>query len=119
MQISVLNKLGIGYMEMRGVNGKNVSDYTPEEMKEIKKALDMGGIKVSSEGSPIGKIGVNDDFDAHMAKLKNTIEIAKILETKYIRWYGPDDSITLDKIRQIPCMTGVVTVVYSVPVGEV
>ena len=21
------------------------------------------------------------------------------------RWYGPDDSITLDHIRQIPCMT--------------
>ena len=35
------------------------------------------------------------------------------------RWYGEDDSITLDKIRQIPCMTGVVTAVYSVPVGEV
>jgi len=35
------------------------------------------------------------------------------------RWYGYDDSITLDHIRQIPCMTGVVTAVYSVPVGEV
>lgn len=35
------------------------------------------------------------------------------------RWYGPDDSITLDKIRQIPGMSGVVTAVYSVPAGEV
>ena len=35
------------------------------------------------------------------------------------RWYGESDSITLDHIRQIPCMTGVVTAVYSVPVGEV
>ena len=35
------------------------------------------------------------------------------------RWYGEEDSITLDKIKQIPCMTGVVTAVYSVPVGEV
>ena len=35
------------------------------------------------------------------------------------RWYGDDDPVTLDKIRQIPCMTGVVTAVYSVPVGEV
>ena len=35
------------------------------------------------------------------------------------RWYGNDDTITLDKIRQIPCMTGVVTAVYSVPAGEV
>ena len=35
------------------------------------------------------------------------------------RWYGPDDPVTLDNIRQIPGMTGVVTAVYSVPVGEV
>ena len=30
------------------------------------------------------------------------------------RWYGPDDPVTLDNIRQIPGMTGVVTAVYSV-----
>ncbi len=35
------------------------------------------------------------------------------------RWYGYDDSVTLQKIKQIPCMTGVVTAIYSVPVGEV
>ena len=35
------------------------------------------------------------------------------------RWYGETDSISLSKIRQIPGMTGVVTAVYSVPVGEV
>ncbi len=35
------------------------------------------------------------------------------------RWYGPDDPVTLDMIRQIPGVTGVVTAVYSVPVGEV
>ncbi len=35
------------------------------------------------------------------------------------RWYGEQDSITLDHIRQIPTMTGVVTAVYDVPVGEV
>ena len=35
------------------------------------------------------------------------------------RWYGDEDPVTLDKIRQIPGMTGVVTAVYSVPAGEV
>lgn len=34
------------------------------------------------------------------------------------RWYGDEDPIALEKIRQIPCVTGVVTAVYSVPVGE-
>ncbi len=35
------------------------------------------------------------------------------------RWYGESDSIPLSYIRQIPGMTGVVTAVYDVPVGEV
>ena len=35
------------------------------------------------------------------------------------RWYGPGDSIPLSYIRQIPGMSGVVTAVYDVPVGEI
>ena len=35
------------------------------------------------------------------------------------RWYGEKDSIPLSYLRQIPNMSGVVTAVYDVPVGEV
>ncbi len=35
------------------------------------------------------------------------------------RWYGEDDKVTLDEIRQIPGMQAIVTAVYDVPVGEV
>ncbi len=35
------------------------------------------------------------------------------------RWYGEDDKVTLQNIRQIPGMHSVVTAVYDVPVGEV
>lgn len=35
------------------------------------------------------------------------------------RWYGETDSIPLQYIRQIPNVSGVVTAVYDVPVGEV
>ncbi|MDF2700585.1 MAG: uxuA [Haloplasmataceae bacterium] len=35
------------------------------------------------------------------------------------RWYGDSDPVKLQYIRQIPSMTGVVTAVYTVPVGEV
>lgn len=35
------------------------------------------------------------------------------------RWYGENDSIPLSYIKEIPNMSGVVTAVYDVPVGEV
>lgn len=34
------------------------------------------------------------------------------------RWYGTDDPVTLEKIRQIPNMHSIVTAVYDVPPGE-
>lgn len=35
------------------------------------------------------------------------------------RWYGEEDKVTLEKIRQIPGIYSIVSAVYDVPVGEV
>ena len=35
------------------------------------------------------------------------------------RWYGDDDPVTLEKIRQIPRMSGIVSAIYDVRPGEV
>ena len=34
------------------------------------------------------------------------------------RWYGSEDAVTLDRIRQIPGIEGIVSALYSVPAGE-
>ena len=34
------------------------------------------------------------------------------------RWYGKDDPVTLEKIKQIPGVTGLVTAIYDIPVGQ-
>ena len=39
-QMDVLDTHGIKHIEMRGVNGKNISEVTVEEAIEIKKQLD-------------------------------------------------------------------------------
>ena len=87
-QIAALKRNGMSYFEPRGINGKNISDFTVEEAKALKEKLDAEGIKVSSIGSPIGKIEIDDDFEPHFEKFRNTVEIAKILETKYIRMFS-------------------------------
>lgn len=94
VQLKVMNELNIGHIEVRGIDGKNISKYTPDEIKEIKKKFDAANIKVSSIGSPIGKIQITDSMDDHIEEFKNIIEIAKIMETKYIRlfsFYMPKD----------------------------
>lgn len=87
-QIEVIKKLGISYIEMRGVNGKGLVEYTLDEVKKIKQKLDENGIRLSSVGSPIGKIMITDDFEPHFELYKYTVEIAKIMETKYIRMFS-------------------------------
>lgn len=87
-QIEVLHKLKMNYVEMRGVNGKGLVEHTLPEVKEIKKRLDSEGIKLSSVGSPIGKILITDDFAPHMELYKHTVEIAHMMETKLIRMFS-------------------------------
>ncbi|NLV91649.1 MAG: sugar phosphate isomerase/epimerase [Firmicutes bacterium] len=87
-QVATLQELGIRYLELRGVNGKNVLNLTDEEVESVKKTLQEAGIGVSAIGSPIGKYGIADDFDTQMEQLKRIITIAKALDTKYIRGFS-------------------------------
>ena len=87
-QIQVLNELGIKFVEFRSADGTGVADFTDEQAKEAKKRLDAAEIRVSAVGSPIGKIGIEDDFEAHMKKLQRIEHIADIFETPYIRMFS-------------------------------
>lgn len=87
-QIRVLHKLKINHIEMRGVNGKGLVEYSLPEVKEIKKRLDEEGICLSSLGSPIGKIKITEDFSPHMELYKHTVEIAHMMETPLIRMFS-------------------------------
>lgn len=87
-QLEGLRENNVEYIEIRGVNGKNVSSLTYDEMIEAKRLLDKYEIKVSSIGSPIGKIGINDDFDAHLKVFENVLAAAKILDAKYVRMFS-------------------------------
>ncbi len=87
-QMDVLKKHNINFIEMRGVNGKCIVEYSSEEVKKIKKKLDDRGFKVSAVGSPLGKISITDDFQPHLDLFKHTLEVAKILETEYIRMFS-------------------------------
>lgn len=91
-QMAVLEKLHMNHIEMRGVDGRNLVEYSEAEAGEIKKRLESRGFSLSAIGSPLGKIRITDDFTAHMELFKHTVQIAHIMGTPNIRmfsFYGP------------------------------
>lgn len=91
-QMQVLEKLHMSHIEMRGVDGRNFVEYSEAQAGEIRKRLDARGFALSAVGSPIGKIGITEDFAPHMELFRHTVELAHIMDTPNIRmfsFYGP------------------------------
>ena len=92
-EIEVVKKLGMNYIELRSVDGINVSDLSIEKVNEIKKTLQNESIKISCIASPIGKIDIDEvdfenRFEEHFKKFKHVLNIAQILEVKYVRVFS-------------------------------
>lgn len=96
-QLEHVVKLGMNYISLRGINGRNINDYSIEEINDyVKPTLDKYKVKVSSIGSPIGKVFIDDEegFQQQKVDLARLCEIANILECDYMRifsFYIPKD----------------------------
>lgn len=88
LQLAAIREWGLSHIELRAADGVNVSDFSPEKVKEVKNKLAGAGVSVSSIGSPIGKIGIEEDFSPHLEKLKCTLEIQKELGAPYLRMFS-------------------------------
>ena len=103
-QIEALKRNNISLLEIRGVDGVNISKIDTQKAREIRKALDDGGISVCSMGSPIGKVALDEDFDEHLDAFKRILEYADILGAHKIRLFsffptkGEDRNISLEKV---------------------
>lgn len=87
-QMAACKANGITHMELRGFGDKSINNMTVAEAEEMKKEIDAQGMKVASIGSGYGKIEITDDFEPHFEKFKNTVEVAKVLDSKYIRIFS-------------------------------
>ena len=88
-QIRAMKRNGLQGLEIRLVDGENVSSITMAKAKEVYQKMADAGLKVWSIGSPIGKIDIEkDDFNQHMDVLKRTIEIAHELKSENIRMFS-------------------------------
>ena len=91
VQLATVTRLGMKHISLRSADGKNVADYTPEEVVEkLLPRLKAAGVEVSSLGSPIGKINVDDEgaYRDQLGKLERLCKICKLLNCRYIRIFS-------------------------------
>lgn len=87
-QIAALKRNGLDYLEIRGVDGENISKISVEKAKEVKKMLDDAGLAVWSMGSPLGKHRMEEDFAPHAEAIKRIMELSYILDAPRIRMFS-------------------------------
>ncbi len=88
VQLEVLEALGQKYLELRAADGIGVADMSLEKAAELKRKMDAKGIGVSSIGSPIGKIGIGEDFAPHFEAYRHIVELAQLFGAPYIRMFS-------------------------------
>jgi sugar phosphate isomerase/epimerase len=118
-QFTAFAALGLQYYSIRfidvGEGTKNVMRLTKPEIQQIRRMQDDFGLRVSSIGSPIGKVKLLDvddgtrnafvPFKKYLAgDVKKVCELAHAFETKLIRgfsFYHPRGSHAEDHLPQV------------------
>jgi sugar phosphate isomerase/epimerase len=92
-QLQVLRNLRIGYLELRGVWGKNVLYLDDDEVAKVGRICAEHEVTVSCIGSPVGKSPITEPIEHELSNLSRIFRIATALDTRRVRifsFYPPD-----------------------------
>lgn len=87
-QLDLLESEGIQYLDLRGVWGKNVLDLSDAEAARVQGELERRGFGVSAIASPIGKIGIDEPFEPHLARFCRALDLAELFHAPYVRIFS-------------------------------
>ncbi len=87
-QIDVLERHGIRHIEFRAIHGSNVLELAQDRHAAFREQLRARGFGLSAIGSPIGKSRVEDDFESHLARFEEALELAEYYGAPRIRVFS-------------------------------
>ena len=83
-QCEVASGLGLKYLEIRSAWNINILDLDADQLATLQQTLKEWDFSVSSIGSPIGKIGIEEDFEPHRERMRHAAEVARQFRAPYI-----------------------------------
>jgi sugar phosphate isomerase/epimerase len=94
-QLTTLNALDVGYLDLRGAWGTNVLRMDEDDLDRVNAVCEAHGVKVACLGSPIGKSPIEDPIDIELDNLRRIIEIGERVgcnRVRFFSFYPPDTS---------------------------
>ena len=87
IQVRALKELGWNHIDLRTVDGKNVSVLSDEEFAHVHRTLEENGITIACFGSTVANWGreVNSDLERDLEELRTSIRHMHTAGVKYIR----------------------------------
>jgi len=97
-QLKVLQSLNIGCVDVRQAWGTTCTDFSDQQVQNIKDLCAQYEITVECMGSPIGKTPIQAPIQNEAERLKRIAEIAHQLDTKNIRIFSfyPEAEVTTE-----------------------
>ena len=87
-QCGLASDLGLKYTEIRSAWNVNVLDLSQDQLAGMKDILKAHDLEVSSIGSPIGKISIDEEFEPHLERMRHAAEVAHFFAAPYIRIFS-------------------------------
>ena len=110
-QIDAARRAHLQFIDLRSLDGFNISAFPVQSARAAKAKLDDAGLKVQMFGSPLGKIDIADDFDSELQKLRHLSELAPLFNCRAVRVFsyfndhgapkGEWEAIALDRLTQL------------------
>src|SRR5699024_12850652 len=76
------------YREVRGAWAAGVLALSGAQVSRVGGTLSAAALRVSAIGSPIGKIGIEEDFAGHVDRMRRAADVAQALQPRYIRVFS-------------------------------
>jgi sugar phosphate isomerase/epimerase len=87
-QCRVASDLGLRYVELRSAWGINILDLDAAQLETLRSTLTTYELQVSSIGSPIGKIFIDEPFPPHLERMRHAADVAREFGAPYIRIFS-------------------------------
>jgi 3-dehydroshikimate dehydratase len=96
-QVAALKRGGLSHIDLRNVDGHNITVLPLDLAEQVQKKLEAAGIKVNMYGSPIGKIDIADDLKIDLDKLEHLGKLKAIFGCSAVRIFSYFNKAGADK----------------------